>query len=82
VEGAGEGVGEGEGATVGLGVAGASVGDGVGVAVGSAEGDAVGAGRLAVGVPETTGLGLVAGPPQAATRARIKSAATDVRRNM
>jgi hypothetical protein len=81
--GVGEGVGEGVGGTTaGLGVAGTSVGDGVGVAVGSAEGDAVGAGRLAVGVPGMAGLGLAAGAPQAATRARIKTAATDRRRNM
>ena len=50
------------GAIVGLGVAGVSVGDGVGegvgAAVGDADGDAVGDGRLAVGVPETAGLGL------------------------
>ena len=76
--GVGEDVG---GATVGLGVAGASVGDGVdegvGAVVGDGDGDAVGDGRLAVGVPETAGLGLAAGAPQAATRARIRSAATD-----
>jgi hypothetical protein len=78
----GAGVGEGDGGTiVGLGVAGVSVGDGVSEGVGAADGDgkgdAVGDGRLAVGVPETAGLGLAAGAPQAATRARIRSAATD-----
>jgi hypothetical protein len=76
------GVCEGEGgAIVGLGVAGVrvgnGVGEGVGAAVGDGDGDAVGDVRLAVGVPETAGLGLAAGAPQAATRARIRSAATD-----
>lgn len=74
------GVGESEdGAIVGLGVAGLSVGEGVGEGVGVADGDsdAVGDGRLAVGLPETAGLGLAAGAPQAATRARIRSTATD-----
>jgi hypothetical protein len=70
----GEGVG---GATVGVGVAGVSVCDGVGAAVGSAEGEAVGDGRLAVGVPETAGLGLAPGAPQAATKATIRSATTE-----
>jgi len=71
-------VGDGErGAIVGLGVAGMNVGDGVGAVVGGAtEGDSVDDGRLAVGVPEAAGLGLAAGAPQAATRARIRSAAT------
>ena len=77
----GEGVG---GATVGLGVAGVSVGDGIDEGVAAADcdgdadavGDAVGDGRLPVGVPGTAGLGLAAGAPQAATRARITSAAT------
>ena len=81
--GVGEGVG---GAIVGRGVAGVSVGDGVGEGVGAAagdgEGDAVGDGRLAVGVPETAGLGLAAGAPQAATRARIRSATIGLWRNM
>jgi len=67
------------GATVGLGVAGVSVGDGVwegvGASVGDGDGDAVGI--LAVGVPETSGLGTAPGAAQAATRARIRSAATD-----
>jgi hypothetical protein len=72
--GVGEGVG---GAIVGLGAAGVSVGDGVGATVGDGDGGAVGDGRLAVGAPETAGLGLAAGAPQAATRARITSAATD-----
>jgi hypothetical protein len=72
------------GVIVGRGVAGASVRDGIGEDVGAADakGDAVGDGRLAVGVPETGGLGLAAGAPQAATRARIRSATIDVLRNI
>jgi hypothetical protein len=70
-------VGVGEGVGVGVGVAGTSVDDGVGVAVGSADGDDVGDAMLAVGVPETAGLGLAAGAPQAAMRARTRSATTD-----
>ena len=59
------------------------VGDGVGADVGgAADGDAVGDGRLAVGVTETAGLGLAAGAPQAATRARSRSATIGVWRNM
>jgi hypothetical protein len=73
VVGVGEGVG---GATVGLGVAGVSVGEDVGAAVGDEGGDAVGDGRLAVGVPETAGLGLAAEAPQAATRTMTRSATT------
>lgn len=76
----GTGVGEG-GTIVGLGVAGVSVGDGVSEGDGDGEGDAAGDGRLAVGVPETAGLGLAAGVPQAATRARIMSATIGVWRN-
>jgi hypothetical protein len=73
------GVGEGDGgATVGLGVAGASVGDEVGVAVGGGSvADGVGDGKLGVGEPEIVGLGLAVGEPHAATRATIRSAATD-----
>ena len=75
------GVGDGVGsATVGRGVAGTGVGDGagegVGAAVGGGDGDAVGAGRLAVGEPETAGLELAPGAPQAATSTRTMSAAT------
>jgi hypothetical protein len=63
------GVGDGEGgAVVGLGVAGVSVGSGIR--------EGVGAGRLAVGVPETAGLGLAAGALHPATRTRIRSATT------
>jgi hypothetical protein len=69
------------GAIVGLGVAGVSVGSGVGEGVGATDGDgaghAVGDGTLAVGEPDTSGLGTAAGAAQAATRARIRSAATD-----
>jgi hypothetical protein len=70
------GVGEGaDGVAVGLVVAGDSVGDGVGADVGDAAlGDTVDEGRLAVGTPEAAGLGLLAGAPHAATRARIRSA--------
>src|SRR5689334_2004303 len=75
------GVGEGEGAIVGLGVAAESVGDGAGATVDGTDGDAVGDGSLGVGVPEG-GLGLVARPPHAATRTRIKSAMTGCRRTM
>jgi hypothetical protein len=67
---------EGDGAMVGLGVAGLSVGEGVGAIVGDTEGDAVGDGRAAVGATETDGLELMAGPAHAATRTRIRSAAT------
>ena len=78
--GVGDGVG---GAMVGRGVAGVSVGDSVGEDVGAAdaEGDAVGDARLAVGVPETEGLGLAAGAAHAATRARIRSATIGMWRN-
>jgi hypothetical protein len=72
VVGVGEGVG---GSTVGLGVASVRVGDGVGAAVDDGDGEVVGDERLDVGVPETAGLGLAAGAPQAATRATISSAA-------
>jgi hypothetical protein len=65
------------GAIVGLGVAGVSVGNGVGATDGDGEGHAVGDGTLAVGGPETSGLGTAAGAAQAATKARIRSAATD-----
>jgi hypothetical protein len=80
VAGAGVGVGEG-GAIVGLGVAGVSVGDGLGDDVratvdGATEGDSVADRVVAVGEPETVGLGLVAGVAQA-TRTRIRSATTD-----
>jgi hypothetical protein len=79
---AGAGVSDGEGgAIVGLGVAGLSVGIGVGAGVaatdGDGDGDAVGEGRLAEGGPETAGLGLAPGAAQPATRAMIRSAATD-----
>jgi len=39
--------------------------------------DGVGDWKLGVGEPEIVGLGLAAGAPQAATRATIRSAATD-----
>ncbi len=74
------------GATVGLVVAGVSVGDGVGEVVGAVddagEDDPVGDGTLAVGEPEIVGLGLAAGAPQAATRARVRRATIGVWRNM
>jgi hypothetical protein len=75
----GAGVGDGDGeATVGLGVTGTGVTDGVGATVGAGSvADVVGDGKLGVGEPESVGFGLAAGEPQAATRARIRSATTD-----
>ncbi|HET9613848.1 MAG TPA: hypothetical protein VFP22_03460 [Candidatus Limnocylindrales bacterium] len=67
------------GATVELGVAGVTVGDcvaeDVGDDVGAVDRDAVGNGRLAVGEPESAGVGVAPGAPQAATIATIRSAA-------